>query len=273
MRWVIGTLFVLAFAPPALADDFDVLRGSQVPVGPATFTRWSGFYASGQLSYGDTEVNFARATAPIVGFSLRNTTVEQQAAPSEWQVLGRDANNAFGGGGFLGYNTQWQDLILGVEGNYTHTSFSATATSSPISRLVSVGNVATVTLSQGSGHLDLTDYAELRGRAGYVVGNLLPYGFVGFVVGRGDYNVSATTDATCTIPNTNLTGECVGFPITSSDGRGNAFLYGGSVGVGLDWALSPNFFLRGEFEYILFSPIANIDVSIINARVGAGVKF
>jgi outer membrane immunogenic protein len=242
MRWVISALFVLALAPPALADDFDVLRGSQVPVGPATFTRWAGFYAGGQLSYGDAEVNFARATAPLVGFSLRNTQVQQQAAPSAWQVLGRDASNAFGGGGFLGYNTQWQDLILGVEGNYTHTSFSATATASPISRLVSVGNVSTVTLSQGSGHLDLTDYAEFRGRAGYVLGNLMPYGFVGFVVGRGDLNVSVTTDATCMIPNSTLTAECEGFPITSSDSRGNAFLYGGSVGVGFDWALTPNSF-------------------------------
>jgi hypothetical protein len=128
---LISALFVLALAPPALADDFDVLRGSQVPVGPATFTRWAGFYAGGQLSYGDAENNFARATAPLVGFSLRNTQVQQQAAPSAWQVLGRDASNAFGGG------------LLG----------------------------------------------------------------------------------------------------------------GGSVGVGFDWALTPNFFLRGEFEYVLFSPM------------------
>ena len=109
MRWVICTLFVLAFMPRASADDFDVLRGSQ-PVGPATFTRWSGVYAGGQFSYGQAAANFANATAPLVGFSLRNTQVEQQATPSQWQVLGRDASNAFGGGGFLGYNTQWQDL-------------------------------------------------------------------------------------------------------------------------------------------------------------------
>ncbi|MGB6541588.1 MAG: outer membrane beta-barrel protein [Xanthobacteraceae bacterium] len=273
MRWVICTLFVLAFVPRASADDFDVLRGSQ-PVGPATFTRWSGIYAGGQFSYGQAAANFANATAPLVGFSLRNTQVEQQATPSQWQVLGRDTGNAFGGGGFLGYNTQWQDLILGVEGNYTHTSFSATSTSSPISRLVSVGNVSTVTISQGNGHLDLTDYAELRGRAGYVVGNLLPYGFVGFVVGRGDYSVSATTDATCTNPNPPPSaGECQGFPITSSASNSNAFLYGGSVGFGLDWAITPNLFLRGEFEYIVFTPLASINVSVINARVGAGVKF
>jgi hypothetical protein len=121
MRWVIYALAVSMLAPPALAADVDVLRGSEavvpaLPVGYPTFTRWSGFYAGGQLSYGDAEVNFSRATAPIVGFSLRNTQVEQQAAPSQWQVLGRDANNAFGGGGFLGYNTQWQDLCWRTRG-------------------------------------------------------------------------------------------------------------------------------------------------------------
>jgi hypothetical protein len=130
--------------------------------------------------------------------------VQQQATPSQWQVLGRGTDSAFGFGGFLGYNTQWQDLILGVEADYTRTSLGTTASSSPISRLVSVGNVATVTISNASGHLDLTDYAEIRSRAGYIVGNLLPYGFVGFVVGRGDYSVSAQTDATCTSFNINI---------------------------------------------------------------------
>ena len=68
MRWVICTLFVLAFVPRASADDFDVLRGSQ-PVGPATFTRWSGIYAGGQFSYGQAAANFANATAPLVAFA------------------------------------------------------------------------------------------------------------------------------------------------------------------------------------------------------------
>jgi outer membrane immunogenic protein len=269
------------FAIPAFAADYDlpILRGSQQPVtpvttvGPATFTRWSGFYAGGDFSYNNANVDFSGTTAPLVGFSLRNTQVQQQSTPSQWQVLSRAADNAFGFGGFLGYNTQWQDLILGVEANYTHTSLSATATSSPISRLVSVGNVATVSISRASGNLDLTDYAEVRSRAGYIVGNLLPYGFVGFVVGRGDYSVSATTDATCTIPNSTSTPECVGFPITSSAGQSNALLYGFSVGGGLDWALTQNVFLRGEFEFVQFAPISNILVSIVDARAGVGFKF
>ena len=55
--------------------------------------------------------------------------------------------------------------------------------------------------------------------------------------------------------------------------RIGALLYGFSVGGGLDWALTPNIFLRGEFEYVQFAPIANIVASIISTRVGAGFKF
>ncbi len=32
-------------------------------------------------------------------------------------------------------------------------------------------------------------------------------------------------------------------------------------------------FLRGEFEFIQFAPITNINVPIVNGRVGAGFKF
>ncbi len=270
MRWVICTLFVLAFAPRAWADDFDVLRGSQVPVGPATFTRWSGFYVGGQFSYGDAETDFSHGTQPLLAFSLRETTLEDQQHPSQWPVLGS---------GFVGYNSQWQDLIIGLEGNYTHTNFVTTAANSAISRVVAAGsNTDSVTIT-GTGRLNLTDYASLRARAGYVLDNFLPYGFVGFVVGRANYAVTTevfgqqNSATPASFPCDPALPTCVPFDFTNSSGQNGATLYGGSVGIGLDWALTPNFFLRGEFEYILFSPIANIDVSIINARVGAGVKF
>jgi opacity protein-like surface antigen len=130
-----------------------------------------------------------------------------------------------------------------------------------------------VNLHNASGHLDLTDYAEARFRGGYIVGNLLPYGFVGFAVGRADYSVSATTDATCiTQANTLNQAECMGFPLTASAGQNNALLYGFSVGGGLDWALTQNVFLRGEFEFVQFG-ISNIFFSIFDARAGVGFKF
>jgi opacity protein-like surface antigen len=48
---------------------------------------------------------------------------------------------------------------------------------------------------------------------------------------------------------------------------------GYTVGAGLDWALTPNIFARGEFEFVQFAPITNIAVSVASGRVGAGFKF
>ena len=50
-------------------------------------------------------------------------------------------------------------------------------------------------------------------------------------------------------------------------------LWGYTVGAGLDWALTPNIFARGEFEFVQFAPISNIAVSVASGRVGAGFKF
>ena len=99
---------------PALAADYDlpILRGSQpvapiapvTTVGPATFTRWSGFYFGGQVSYGEANADFSGATEPLVSYSLPNSTLEEQQSPSQYKVLGRASDGAFGGGGFIGYD-------------------------------------------------------------------------------------------------------------------------------------------------------------------------
>jgi hypothetical protein len=124
---------------PAFAADYDlpILRGSSPPpapvwtVGPATFTRWSGFYFGGDFSFNNGTTNFSTATAPGIQFALQNTVVQQTFTPSQLQLLGNGAGNAFGGGAFLGYNTQWQDVIVGVEANYTHTNLNTAASTPP----------------------------------------------------------------------------------------------------------------------------------------------
>jgi outer membrane immunogenic protein len=63
------------------------------------------------------------------------------------------------------------------------------------------------------------------------------------------------------------------YSFSNSAGQSNALLYGYSVGLGLDWAVMPNLFLRSEFEFVQFVPLDGITVNIISARVGAGLKF
>ena len=108
-----------------------------VTVGPATFTRWSGFYFGGAFSYGSGTSDFSTATQPLVQFSLQHTSVEDEVDPSQFQVLKRGSAVAAGVGGFIGYNMQWQDLITGVEATYTHTNFNTTAASSTVTRIFS----------------------------------------------------------------------------------------------------------------------------------------
>jgi opacity protein-like surface antigen len=295
MRWVSAILLILllilGMASPALAADYDlpILRGSSQPpapvvtVGPATFTRWSGFYFGGNISLGSATSDFSTATRPLVEFSLQHLTIEDQARPSDFQVLSRGSAVAAGGGAFLGYNTQWQDLILGVEATYTHTNLNTTAPSTPIGRLFPSLNTAVGI--NASGNLNLTDFGTARGRAGYVIGNFLPYGFVGMAVGRASYSVSTLADVTQTSNKNGIadfscagsgngTGvNCQDFLFLNSAGQNNAVLWGYTVGAGLDWALTPNIFARGEFEFVQFAPISNIAVSVASGRVGAGFKF
>jgi hypothetical protein len=160
----------------ALAADYDlpILRGTAVPapvltVGPATFTRWSGFYFGGAFSYGNATSDFSQTTKGLLDFSLRGLALDSALSPSEKVVLNRGAASAFGAGGFLGYNTQWQDLIIGVEATYTHTNLNTTASSSPIGatspnspavsnpHVVSANGAANSVNICGTGNLDLTD--------------------------------------------------------------------------------------------------------------------
>ena len=282
MRWVISILAVLATASTACAADLDLdtLRGSQ-PVGPATFTRWSGFYFGGQIGISDANADFSGATAPLVHYSLRESALENDDSVSTWPVLGSAGSDAAGYGGFVGYNSQWQDLVLGLEGNYTHTASVAMATTSaPISRMVTAGNNTYSVNLTGAGALEVTDYASLRARAGWALGNFLPYGFAGLALGRGNYNVTSQVSGQenpSTPPivpcNTIIAPTCVDYSFSNSNGQQGTLMYGFSIGGGLDWALTQNIFLRGEFEYAQFAPIANIVASIVTARVGAGFKF
>jgi outer membrane immunogenic protein len=290
MRWVIVALFVLGLAPRAFAADLDILRGTE-PVGPAAFTNWSGFYAGGQYSYGNTNADFSGSTQPLIASSLIELALENDVMPSQWPVLGSASTSASGFGGFVGYNMQFQDLIIGIEGNYTHAPATVNATESPIlDRIVSAGGLAYTVNVTGSATVTPKDVGSLRFRAGYIVNNWLPYGFVGLALGSADYqvtscvygqqdptNIGAPTGcgsapsyvscATAAHPN------CVNYAVPNSTTKTDELVYGISAGGGIDYAFTRNIFARGEFEYIQFAPIAHIVASQLNARVGLGLKF
>jgi outer membrane immunogenic protein len=271
-RWLVascmlGSIGMLSLMTQANAQDFETptLRGSSpyIPA-PPKYTRWQGFYVGGQIGYGTSKMDFSGATESLVAFQLRETALEQEHRVSEWDVLGKASPSGTSYGGFVGYNFQFSDVIVGIDVHYNGSNFFAAAPVYPIGRAVSAGGNEYTVILDGDASMRITDYGSARFRAGWLVGNVLPYATLGFAFGRAD--ISRSVDIF-------LTENGVPFDFAQSETRKGRFIYGWSAGAGLDVLVMPNIFVRGEVEYISFSQAQGIEAQITTARLGAGFKF
>jgi opacity protein-like surface antigen len=278
LRWIICAVVMLAFAPSAFAQDF-VLRGS------APAYHWGGLYGGGQIGYTSSVINFSTAVGPEIAYILRDTTIETDEQISQWSLLGSRDPVSTAYGAFLGYNYEWQSVILGMELNYNHFALAAES-SGALSRSFTdsanlpAGHHYFYTMNvAGQSAFGMTDEATFRTRIGWEAGHFLPYFFAGLAVGRVDTATSTTLSYTATDypdseepPLAPLTPISVP-PQFNGASQSGQFDYGFATGLGLDFAVTANLFVRGEFEYIYFAPINGIQVSLSSARVGAGFKF
>lgn len=268
-----------AFAAPAahaadLGDSW--LRGSMPAYGESEPTgAWGGFYIGVQGGYSNANVDFGTANSSQIAYILRNTTVESEGRVSSWTTLPeRDTRN--GSYGFLvGYNSQWEDVVLGVELNYNHTNLDVRASDSLGRSYVTSDQYRYNVNIDAESRVRMTDYATLRARAGYDLGNFLPYATLGFAIGRAD--VWRTTSVAATAvdqsgagrPNLALNPN----PTVVTERKKDTFAYGISAGLGLDILLTENLFLRGEYEYVRFASFSDVNLNIHNVRGALAAKF
>jgi opacity protein-like surface antigen len=277
MRRLFVVLGLVASITGVSAQEYEIptLRGtdSWVPdaPGPLYQPRWSGFYVGGQIGYGVSSLDFSGTTEDLIAHMLRNTQLQAEQVPSTWTVLGKTSTGASSFGGFLGYNIGWECVILGFELNYNHTNFSTSAPNFPIGRVVGVGTNSDAVTLDGSASMRITDYGTLRARAGYEFGTFLPFFMIGVAFGRAD--VSRSASAVVVQTPANGVDPPVTVTFAESDSRNGAFVYGWARGGGLEVMVMPKVFVRGEYEYVAFSPIWNIKTQIQTARVGLGYKF
>jgi outer membrane immunogenic protein len=118
-RWFVA-FCLLGVAPHAAAQDFDTptLRGSSpfIPA-PPKYTPWSGFYVGGQVGYAFSNMDATNAFESVNIFDPNNPLTAPLGSVSTWTALGRKDVRAASYGGFVGYNTQWDDAIIGIELN------------------------------------------------------------------------------------------------------------------------------------------------------------
>lgn len=217
------------------------LRGTFDPPAPASSgVRWDGFVLGGSIGAFNLNADFTSVTFPVATDTL----------PANKSSAGKSF------GGFVGYNSQWDDVIIGVDLGYNKLSGGEAAVSS--TRTV-VG--ATSTLASSS--IKLNDYGTLRARAGFMVGQFAPYVAAGVAVGRFDYMNSTTI--------TDLLG--VSAPISTNDGRNGTYVGGFVGGLGVDVAITSNIFLRAEWEYAAFGKVHGISTGMNTGRVAVGARF
>jgi opacity protein-like surface antigen len=258
--------------PPAAsaADVSDyVLRGGFFG---GSSVRWDGVNFGIQAGVASMDTDFSNASSQMVSDILRQSTLESEASPSTWPVLGSTVTNSQSYGAFLGYSVQWDQLVLGFDAAYNFMSKAeSSAGPTTLQRVVTTSDdVANNTSITSQASLKLIDYATFRARAGYAFGQFLPYAFVGGAVGRFNYTNSATVSVIQTDSNGN---SSVYSPPGESDSKNNAIVGGFTAGLGLDVAIMPNVFLRGEWAYVGFAEVSGIRASLNTGRVALGVRF
>src|SRR5580704_14294647 len=275
MRRVMCALLAFAFVPSAFAEDLSWLTAppnTNIPV----VGGWAGVYLGGQVSFSGNSGDFTNTTQAPLAYVLRELALESDVGPSGWPVLGQANHSAVGFGGFVGYNTQYERLVLGVEANYDQANLSLNAPNSPISRLVTAGSTPYDVTVTGTGSVSDLNFGTLRTRAGWALGNFLPYVFGGLAVGHSNVNIVATTYGIQNPPLGCPAGTnppCVPFSFTGTAGKNGEWMVGFAVGGGLDVALTRNVFLRAEYEYVQFAPVANLVLDVNTVRGGLGIKF
>lgn len=286
-RWVMATVFAAAAHGAWAADlpdlsDLPVLRGGITDGLSRSSVNWQGAYVGGQFGYSSANMNFSNATQSITAYMLQN--IAYQGTVSSWTLLGTTSPHSAGFGGFVGYNAQWDDVVLGVEANYNRL---ASLTGSQSNNQLPTINISSGCLAPPSGDTDLcgvkltgtgtarlTDSLTLRGRAGYAIDNFLPYLFGGVALGLADITRSATLTQYDTFYNASSV-AVANYQTTYSSVQpnNNVFIYGWTAGAGFETMLWSGLFARAEYEYINYVSVKNISIQMSSVRAGLGYKF
>ena len=265
-------LGTVSAAHAADMPDLPILRGGFTDGLNTSRPNWQGSYFGAQVGYGSSDENFNGSTKNMMAALLADTLIESSMGVSQWNLgLGKASQRTTGYGAFVGYNGQWEDVVMGLEVSWLHGKFggSASASERRVSpTALSDGNFHDVTATSTSS-ISISDIGTFRGRAAYAWGCFLPYMFAGLALGNAD--IVRTANVQDRVSPTQLGTYTALVPLNSTDAQHNHLIYGYTAGLGVDVNLVGGLFMRAEYEYIRFS--SAVDTSINTVRAGLGYKF
>lgn len=207
----------------ALAADLPSRAPPPAYIPPPPIFSWTGIYVGGQVGYGWGTGNFNRNLIIPGGPALSGT-------------LGQNPNGVIGGA-HVGYQYQINQWVLGIEGSVDGTSLSAdSAAAFPNTP---VGPV----ILTASSNADIQ--GSIRGKLGIAWDRVLIYATGGVAFGgfNSDINISA--------PNV---------PFFATANRSTTKV-GWTVGGGLQYAVTNNWWVFAEYRFTDFGNLNNNDIA------------
>ena len=228
---ILATVLAGIGSTAALAADLGARTYTKAaPIVASTFN-WSGFYMGADAGYafGGSSSGVAIDIAGLLPLSY-------------------DANLKGGlGGGFVGYNYQMQQFVIGVEADWQAASLRGTTGPGFVTN--DGGTVFGPYVETSK----VKDYGSLRGRLGVAFDRLFVFGTAGWAWGSFSTTYSSQ-----------------GVPFFTNDHRA---MDGWSVGAGLEYALLNNFVGRIEYRHTDLGKATFLDSSINSAEQGNNVKL
>jgi len=268
LRWLLCGIAIVGTALEAQAADLgdSFLRGSNTVINAPGGTRWDGFYIGGHVGMSVPGIDFTHDQPYLDAVVRKGGATSVSSTP-----LGNRDTTMTHFGGFAGYQQQWDGAVVGIEGTYNWLDKSVTSDNSVIGTFGAGGAPMNYTAA-GSTEAHIIDYGTVRIKGGWA-GNsfFMPYATFGLAIGRMDITRAAliTPMASGNTP----PGAFVPAPFTASETLKNQFGYGYAAGLGVDFCLMANLFVRAEYEYVQFPDFQGLNAHMHNVRVGAALKF
>src|SRR5580704_13847633 len=119
-RYVLAVMIFGAASGAQAADmpDIPILRGSVPPSLSSETRNWDGWYAGGQVGYSSASMDFSQSLVGLTNSIFRDSVLEQPT--SQLSALSKANVQGTGFGAFVGRNYQWDDIVFGVEANYSY---------------------------------------------------------------------------------------------------------------------------------------------------------
>ena len=230
-RLLLASVGAIALAGTAFAADLPVHAPPPVYVPPAPIFTWTGFYLGGHIGY---------------AWGTNNSTFTD--AFGDYASFGRNSDGAVGGG-HIGYNLQFNQFVIGLEGDV-----DGSAINESVSRLVLLdaasGDGLLFPINAG---VSYGLQASIRGRVGYAWDRVLIYATGG--VAFAELNAHLQT--------------ILGYDSVSNTRTG------WTIGGGIEYAISNNWSVRAEYRYAQFGHstlVGNSFFGIESGLLGANLS-